>query len=105
MKVLNAFSFNMISAMPATVRVEEITPEVAAQLLRQDGIQSAVGHQDTAAVFGQTLDIEVPCNRVSVVLRPGEQVVVGQYSGPRLTEGSMSLPEGAAIKWLLVQID
>ena len=30
---------------------------------------------------------------------------MGQYSGPRLPEGSTSLPEGATIKWYLISTE
>jgi hypothetical protein len=30
---------------------------------------------------------------------------VGQYTGPRLPEGSKTLPEGASVEWLFVTVD
>lgn len=66
---------------------------------------SIVGHADTAAVMSSKLGLEIKPNRASVQLRPGDQVVVGQYSGPRLPEGATLLPEGATIRWLSVEIE
>ena len=112
MILLNAFSANMLGAFPASVSFTEITADVARQYLmlaaEQDGeakfIQSAVGHADTAAVFASVLCVPVPCNRVTVTMSPGDAAIVGQYSGPRLPEGCETLPEGAAIKWLLAEV-
>ena len=42
----------------------------------------------TLAVFAGLLGREVPCNRASVTLAHGDEVLVGQYSGPRLPEGA-----------------
>lgn len=65
-------------------------------------VRSVVGHADTAAVFTALLGREVEFNRESVKLPPGQILLVGQYSGPRLPEGATSLPEGATIEWWLV---
>lgn len=101
MMVLNAFSFNMITA-PAVVAVVAVDLEQAKHLAA--GAVSAVGHQDTANVFSDQLGCPVPCNRVNVQLARGEQALLGQYVGPRLPEGTTKLPEGAEVRWLLVTV-
>lgn len=103
MKILNAFSLNMLLAFPADISVREISLNEAKACLI-NGADSAVGHADTAAVFSTVLGINVPANRVTVTLSKGETVLVGQYVGPRLPEGATTLPEGATIKWLLVEV-
>jgi len=65
---------------------------------------SIVGHADVAAVLSDLLGIDVPVNRVSVSLQPGDVLFVGQYCGPRLPEGAKKLPEGAKIKWYRVDL-
>ena len=102
MFILNAFSLNMIVGN-ADIVVREITKAVAACLA--PACTSAVGHADTAAVFSAVLGVPVPCNRATVALKPGDVALVGQYSGPRLSEGATSLPEGAAIKWVVVGVN
>ena len=99
MFILNAFSLNMIVG-DADVIVREVSRTMAASLAAH--CPSAVGHADTAAVFSSVLGVEIPCNRATVALKDGDVALVGQYSGPRLEEGATSLPEGAAIKWLVV---
>ena len=102
MYILNAFSLNMIVGN-ADIFVREV-PEGVAAGLAADCV-SAVGHADTAAVFSNVLGVTVPCNRATVALKEGDVALVGQYSGPRLAEGATTLPEGAAIKWMVVGVN
>lgn len=110
MYLLNAFSANMLADFPASVTFTEITAADARLALacieaEGDSWVSAVGHADTARVFESVLgDVVVPCNRVSVTLRAGDTAILGQYSGPRLPEGATELPDGAAIKWIVVMV-
>lgn len=103
MKILNAFSPNMLSTFPVEVRFEEI-PLNEAKAILAAGVESAVGHADTAAVFGEQLGVAVPANRTNVTLNKGDVVLVGQYRGPRLPEGATTLPAGATIQWLRVTV-
>ena len=102
MYLLNAFSANMLEELTALVRFTEISATTMAELAQES--VSAVGHADTAALFSAILGIEVPCNRVTVTLKSGESALLGQYTGPRLPEGATTLPEGASIKWVLVNV-
>lgn len=102
MKILNAFSLNMIEAFPASFVVKEIPLEAAKEAAGK--IESCVGHADTARIFSGLLGADVPFNRATVTLKKGEVALVGQYVGPRLPEGATALPEGATVKWLLVTI-
>ena len=65
---------------------------------------SIVGHADVAAVMSTLLDTDIPVNRVSVSLQPGDVLFVGQYCGPRLPEGATKLPDGAKISWYRVDL-
>lgn len=104
MKLLNAFSFNMIGLYPVNVEAEEVSAYYVAEMLRADSVESFVGHADTAAVFTDVLGLGVPAVRGNVSLVKGDCVFVGQYVGPRLPEGATKLPDGATIKWLMVTI-
>lgn len=108
MKIINAFSANMLVGFPSNVQFEELTALQARELVldvdQYVPVQSAVGHADTAAVFSSVLDLHIDCNRVTVTLQKGDTALLGQYSGPRLEEGATSLPEGATIRWLYVQV-
>jgi len=114
--VTNAFSANMLAEFPASVGFTELSAADAALMLARieadgDSWESAVGHSDTAAVFSAVLSearseggIEISAIRSTVTLRAGDTALIGQYSGPRLPEGCKTLPDGAAIKWLLASI-
>jgi hypothetical protein len=104
MLLLNAFSFNMLPANAGTVVFNEISATEAAFILANEGLESAVGHTDTAAVFADALGLNVPVSRVTVSLDDADSAIVGQYSGPRLPEGATALPEGASIRWLFLHV-
>ena len=101
MLLLNAFSLNMLADFPAQPLFEEISLDEARETLG-DSFESAVGHAETAAVFSEQLGVAVPMNRTTVSLKKGDIAVIGQYRGPRLSEGATSLPDGATIKWYRV---
>jgi len=91
--VSNAFSLGMVPRqLLTTVRVEPCSaPDVA-------GLESVVGHADTAAVLG------VAFNRASVTLSVGDVLYVAQLRGGRLPEGSTTLPEGFGFDWCRVTV-
>ena len=72
----------------------------------------AVGHSDTAWIIAGLMDlpIEKVHARTTVRLQGGPQdpwdrlelALIGAYTGPRLPERCIVLPEGAAIEWWLV---
>lgn len=100
--ILNAFSLNMLSAFPVDVRFEELSLDEARAMAAE--LNSAVGHAETAAIFGDMLGVTVLCRRETVTLTKGSVSLVGQYRGPRLPEGATSLPAGAIIQWFRVTV-
>ena len=88
---MNAFSLQMID-VPASVKFEEVES-------LPEGLTSAIGHADTAAVLG------VPMNRINVKLNSGDVAFVAQLVGGRLPEGSTSLPEGFKFKFIKVTVE
>lgn len=111
--ITNAFSLSMLAGdnlwMDDRLAVRRLSDEEARQLLSvcaEAGyrIVSGVGHADTARIFSNTLGTEVPMNRINIDLSGLDLLLVGQYSGPRLPEGTTELPEGATIRWFTVQV-
>ena len=88
--LLNAFSLQMIN-FPAVVNFEEIDS-------LPDGLTSAIGHADTAAILG------VPMNRINIKLSKGDVAYVAQLQGGRLPEGSTKLPDGFSFKFVKVTV-
>lgn len=89
--LLNAFSLQMVETFPCEVKFTEVES-------LPEGLVSAIGHADTAAVLG------VPMNRVSVKLSKGDTAYIAQLVGGRLPEGSTTLPEGFSFKFLKAEI-
>ncbi|MBP9802339.1 DUF1874 domain-containing protein, partial [Patescibacteria group bacterium] len=59
MLLSNAFSLNMVAALPSTINVRELALDEVIKMLNS-GFTSAVGHADTAAVFSDQLGVTVP---------------------------------------------
>lgn len=110
--ITNAFSLSMLGNtslwMDGRLAIRHLSDEEARRLLAvcSDAgyrLVSGVGHVDTARIFSGILGTEVPMNRVSIDLSGLDLLLVGQYNGPRLPEGTTELPPGATIKWFTVQ--
>jgi hypothetical protein len=91
MYLLNAFSLQMLEGFPSTVKVEEVKS-------LPEGLESAVGHADTASVLG------VPMVRKNVTISKGDVAYVAQLQGGRLPEGATTLPEGFSFRFLRVEV-
>lgn len=81
MKLLNAFSLQMLPGFPCNVEFREIDT-------LPESLESYIGHADTAHVLG------VEMRRESIVLKYGETFYVAQLQGGRLPEGVTTLPKG-----------
>lgn len=89
----NAFSLQMLAEEQSLVSVVPADwDEIPANVI------SCIGHADTAAVASSLAGREIPCNRISVTLRPGDEMFVIQVTGGRLPEGSTTLPEGVKME-------
>lgn len=104
MWLLNALSLNMLPEEGGAVVYAPVALEVVQELAREGALQSAIGHADTARVLSGILGVPVEANRVSVKLAPFDKAVVAQYVGPRLPEGATTLPEGATMRFYLVEV-
>lgn len=104
----NALSLGMLDHLTegtnGNLSITGISLEDAKRWASQD-FTSCVGHSDTAALISNMLDTDVQMNRMSTSLKPGDELLVAQYNGPRLPEGATSLPEGARIRWMLVKVN
>jgi len=84
--VSNAFSVNMIATNAITLRFRRITLEDAKQLVKSGNYLSVVGHESTAILLSNLLDVEIPTNRTNYVLNPTDVLLV--FTIPfRLPEG------------------
>lgn len=100
----NAFSLNMIDA-GHSVFTRPIGVDTVRNILNRTTTESIVGHQDMANIVSNMLGIYVAYNRASVKLNPGDQLIVAQYTGPRLPEGTTELPKDSSINFMMVTVD
>ena len=109
--ITNSFSLNMIKEDLDYGEIVFSIIEDPADFVRETEARlggkavSAVGHVDTAALFSCVLETEVPAAGTSVILNTEDVLLVGQYKGPRLPEGSTELPAGSKITWYHVALD
>ena len=106
MVVVNAISLNMLppEVQSGGIIFRRLSLEEAQRLVREAGtVVSAIGHADTARLVGRQLGIELPADRRSVQLGD-EYVLIAQYIGPRLPEGTTELPSGARIEYFVVRL-
>lgn len=102
-KVLNGLP---LGAMPqdAEVLSYELGLEDVKSLLKQNEYESYIGHEDTAAVLSNLLGVPIVFNRVSATFDVGDTIITCAYSGPRLSEGTRVLPEGARFRFFVSEI-
>lgn len=86
----NTFTINGIDEDKFNVKVEEISWEEFDKYREGDHI-NYMGHEDVAKFVGMEM------NRISIHAYKGDTIIVPQYIGPRLPEGTTVLPEGAVI--------
>ena len=106
MIITNAISLNMLppDCTSGGIIFRHVGLSEAQRLVREaDTVVSAIGHADTARLVEQQLGVELPPDRRSVVLG-NEYILVAQYTGPRLPEGTTELPAGARIEFFAVRL-
>lgn len=94
--LVNAFSIQMVSDSAHLSQLRFCEVEAPKSF---EGYVSAIGHADTAQVLG------VEMNRVSITLKPGDELLVAQLQGGRLPEGCTTLPEGFSFKYVRVWLE
>jgi hypothetical protein len=103
--ITSAFSINMLPEnQQCSLTFTPITVVEAALVAIEPGIdfESAVGHPDTAVMISKEIGVQVSVNRTNIQFDAETRLLVAQYTGPRLPEGTTTLPEGAKLNWWLV---
>jgi len=104
--ISNAFSLNMLESEEATINVKVVDTETVKQIISEEEVESAVGHESTAKVLSQLLGVEVKAERKEIKLKKGDKLVVFQLL-QRLPEGAMLSEEELKqlqFKLFLVQV-
>lgn len=100
MILTNAFSINMLEDETA-LRFTPVTLEVARVIVQHNSITNVIGHADLDIIVRELLGKKnvLPGKRATVAYKPPEMMLVAQYRGPRLPEGTTQLPKGATIEF------
>ena len=110
--VTNAFSINMFDhCAPRSVDFIPMTLAEARHHACFEWTVSAIGHADTARLVANLLSVPeraeewaaIAATRPTVKWDGEGDLLVAQYSAPRLPEGATALPHGAEIQFWLVQ--
>lgn len=73
---------------PGTYQIEKINLSHASKWIRSKKWDSAIGHQGTALILSEMLEMEVPTNRVQAHMEPGSEALVFKLMN-RLPEGTI----------------
>jgi hypothetical protein len=90
--ITNAFSLSMIQQKETIIKVKEVSKEEVKRIIQKEGFISAVGHQSTAQILSELLDIPIPFNRIQIKLNPGDIIIVFQILA-RIEEGKVLTKE------------
>lgn len=105
MYLANAFSLSMLNGKEADIQVSCTSVEEVKTLFDKNGMESFVGHADTAKVLSSILGIEVPMHRANLSLENGNELIVAQLMGGRLPEGATTLPDGFSFAFMRVKVN
>lgn len=86
--ISNAFALSMLTEIPATLRVSELTVEDVRKLLSENEFISAIGHQSTSLILSELLQIPIPMNRVQIKIGGNDKLIVYQLM-QRVEEGKI----------------
>ena len=103
----NALSLNMFNHITSSfkINVKPISTAEASTILKSTKFTSAIGHADMANILTNILGVNITPNRITLNINPGDTLIIAQYIGPRLPEGTTTLPENATIKFYHVTIE
>lgn len=106
-KIMNAFSFNMIPYENVNIAMRKLHLKEADSLLSMfDTVENCIGHEDTNSVVQSKLFFPIgKGNRCTVKLKLGESAIIAQYIGPRLEAGATKLPDNSKIDFIFIKVN
>ena len=102
--LLNAFSLNMIKVQETQIVITEIPLDDVKYLMRSNECKSYIGHKDLAEIVSEQTQFSIPVSRENFAVGEVNKALVFQYNGPRLKEGTKTLPQDATIKYYYVKV-
>jgi len=102
----NAFSLNMLGCDFCDINIQKVSVNYVNKFIGNNYVQNAIGHKETDVIVRNMLNNDnIPTgDRINVSLDELNTLVVAQYKGPRLPEGTTQLPEGATIEFYIVKM-
>jgi len=82
----------MLQTETATIAIQAISLDSVRELLASREFINAVGHQSTAELLSQLLDMPIEMNRIEIKLERGDELIVFQLM-VRLPEGKVYTKE------------
>ena len=104
MYLANSFSIQMLKISKKTEVIFEPLSKEDARKELDDGFKSVIGHEDTAQVIADDLNMKIEFNREFISIDETDQVIVAQIEGGRLPEGCTTLPEQFSLSYYKVQV-
>jgi len=103
----NALSLNMFNHLtkPFKLNIKPMSQTETSNILKSTKFTSAIGHADMANVLTNLLGVSIEPNRITLNINSGDTLIVAQYIGPRLPEGTTELPANAEIKFYYITIE
>lgn len=103
-KLVNAFSVQMLNNFDTLIQFKEISKDEAAELLQNNEFESYIGHSDTVTVINNELNIGAMLQRKFAKINSDDILVIAQFVGGRLPEGCCKLPDNIELKYITAQI-
>ncbi|WP_315069280.1 STIV orfB116 family protein [uncultured Clostridium sp.] len=102
----NVFSVQMLDLeAKRNLVITPLTLDEAKRELIIEPYKSVINHQETVNVLSELVGFKIQLNNEPIKLRPIDTLIVGQVIGNlNLPEGCTTLPEGAEIQFLKVQV-
>ena len=100
----NAFSIQMLNVNQRTEVVFQPLSREKARKELGDGFKSVIGHEDTAQVVSNDLNMKIEFNREFISIDETDQVIVAQIEGGRLPEGCTTLPDDFDLNYYKVEV-
>ena len=69
-------------------RVSDLTISEAKEILSEEGYVSAIGHESTAKIISELMEMDIPMNRINFAQKVGQKAVVFKLNR-RPKEGSV----------------
>lgn len=97
--ISNAFSPQMLGGKSGLIN--PVSRDEARETIAGKPVKSIIGHADVCSIINEQLGTHFEKNRESIILGRDDVLVIGQYIGQRLPEGTNHLPEGAHIEFFI----